>query len=173
MKKILVLFSVVTLFSSFTKEDINHRIRKKPVISLNITGKSIEANLEKLATIKINELEKITGRKLKLKEKIAFKIYQYKIKKDLKYKQKEKPSKGQTAFTLGLISLVVFFIPYVNLASLPLAVVALIIGSKAKKENPKDSKAKTGVILSIISMGLFALALVLVVAILASGTFWI
>lgn len=174
MKKLLVLFSVIILFSSFSTVDINHGISKAPPVSLNITGKFIEANMEKLATMKIKELEKFAGRKLKLKEKIAFKIYQFKLRKDLKNHQNdEDKSKGKTAFILGLISLIAFFIPYVTLASLPLAILAVIIGSKAKKENPKDSKANTGFMLGLISLGLFALALILVIAIIASGIFWI
>jgi hypothetical protein len=38
-------------------------------------------SLSALSSIKIKEMEKTIGRKLKLKEKIAFKIFQWKLKK--------------------------------------------------------------------------------------------
>lgn len=173
VKKLLVLFSVLILISSFTKKDFNSPAATKPSVSSQVIERILTANQEKLVTIKINELEKIAGRKLKLKEKIAFKIYQYKIKKDLKHDQKDKmPSKGKTAFILGLISIASLFIPYVTLAALPLAILAIIIGQKAKRENPKDSKAQTGIILGIVTLGLFVLAIILVIAIL-SGGWWV
>lgn len=129
--------------------------------------------MERLATMKMSEAQKLLGRKFTLKEKIAFKIAQLKIKKGLKAKAEGKSSKGQTAFILSLIGLCLLIIPYASIASLPLAIIGLVMGSQAKKENPNDSKAKTAIILSIVTLGLFVLALLLVIAILASGGWWV
>lgn len=129
--------------------------------------------MDKLAKMKIKEVEKILGRKFSLKEKFAFKIAQLKLKKEVKANAEGKSSKGQTAFVLSLIGLCLLIVPYVSLASLPLAIIGLVMGSQAKKENPDDGKAKTAIILSLVTLGLIALAVLLVVAILASGGFWI
>lgn len=173
MKRLLLLFPVLFLFSSFTTTELSNH----PVAISTITGASLpeisEKNLQKIAALKIKDVEKLTGRKLKLKEKIAFKIYQLKLKKELKKKDKdEKPSKGQTAFILGLIGICSLVVPYVSIAALPLAILAVVIGSNAKKENPNDKKAQTGMILGIITLGLFALAILLVVALIGAYGGW-
>lgn len=125
--------------------------------------------MDRFAKMKIKEAEKIFGRKFTLKEKIAFKISQLKLKKELKAKAEGKSSKGQTAFVLSLIGLCLLIVPYAAIASLPLAIIGLVMGSQAKKENPNDSKARTAVILSLVTLGLIALAILLVIAIVASG----
>jgi len=129
--------------------------------------------MDRIATMKIKEAEKILGRKFTLKEKIAFKIAQLKLKKDLKAKAEGKSSKGQTAFVLSLVGICLLLVPYASIASLPLAIIGLVMGSQAKKENPNDSKAKTAIVLSLVTLGLIVLAILLVVAILASGGFWV
>lgn len=129
--------------------------------------------MDRVATMKIREAEKLLGRKLTLKEKVAFKIAQFKIKKGLKAKAEGKSSKGQTAFILSLIGICLLVIPYASIASLPLAIIGLVMGSQAKKENPDDKKARTAVILSLVTLGLIVLAVLLVIAILASGGFWV
>jgi len=129
--------------------------------------------MDRIATMKIKEAEKILGRKFTLKEKIAFKIAQLKLKKDLKAKAEGKSSKGQTAFVLSLVGICLLLVPYASIASLPLAIIGLVMGSQAKKENPNDSKAKTAIVLSLVTLGLIVLAILLVVAIVASGGFWV
>ena len=143
------------------------------VESVSNSPVNITIPLDKIASMKIKEIEKIFGRKLSLKEKIVFKIVQHKIKKALKVQENEKPSKGQTAFILSLIGLCLLVVPYAGFASLPLAIIGLVMGANAKKENPDDRKAQTAIILSLVTLGLIALAILLVVAIIASGGFWI
>jgi hypothetical protein len=122
----------------------------------------------KLATMRVKDFEKITHQKLTLKEKMAFKIFQHKLKKELKAKEKGKPSKGKTAMILGIISLVCIIIPYGFIASIVLAVLAILQGRQARKENPNDGQAQAGIILGIVSLGLILLAFLLVIAIIAS-----
>ena len=170
MRRLLLFFSAVILFSSFSTLNLNSRPVAVTVVSLQ---KISEKNLEKIAVLKIRELEKLAGRKLKLKEKVAFKLYQLRLKKELKNSNKdEKPSKGQTAFILGLISMCLLVIPYAIIAALPLATLAVITGKKARKENPKDKKAQTGMILGMITLGIFAVAALFIVAFIASYAGW-
>lgn len=128
--------------------------------------------VEKITKMKIKEAEKLLGRKFTLKEKIAFKIAQLKLKKEFRTNAETKSSKGQTAFILSLIGLCLLIVPYAGLASLPLAIIGLVMGSQAKRENPDDSKARTAIILSLVTLGLIALGILLVIAILASGAWW-
>lgn len=118
--------------------------------------------------MKTKEAEKILGRKLTLKEKISFKLAQYKIKKAQKANEEGKSSKGQTAFILSLIGLCILFVPYLSIAAIPLAIIGIVQGSQAKKENPNDRKAQTAIVLGIVTLGLIVIALILVILILAA-----
>ena len=112
------------------------------------------------------------GRKLKLKEKIAFKLFQWKLKKGLLHKKEERSQKGKTALILGIIGIATLFIPYLILASIPCAILAIVFGNQAKKSDPGDGNAKAGVILGWVTIGVFIIALAIVIAVLSSGSFW-
>lgn len=122
--------------------------------------------------LKVRDIEKITGRKLKLKEKIAFKFFQWKIKKGLRItKEEPKKDKGKTALIFGIIGLagLLIPIPFVGgLMALIGIILALVLGYDAKKKNPDDKNAKTAIVLGWIGVGLFVLAVAIVVAVLAT-----
>jgi len=127
-----------------------------------------------LATAKIREVEKLLGRKMKLKEKIAFRFLQWKIKKGfVTKKENNKKDKGQTAMIFGIIALASIFIPYVGgISFIVFTILALVFGYQAKKKNPEDRKAKTAIILGWIGVGLFVLAFAIAIAVLASWGAW-
>lgn len=128
-------------------------------------------SLSVISTMKVKEVEKTIGRKLKLKEKIAFKIFQWEIKKDIKRIKKEgERDKGKTAMILGIIAAGSLFIPFVNLAAFPLAILAIVIGSNAKREDPKNRKARTGVTLGIATLAFLVAITLIVVLVLTLGT---
>ena len=172
MRKFPLLILALFIFSSFSNNYNSAILPPDNVAIANKPSESVPLPLEKIASMKMKEAEKILGRKLSLKEKISFKIAQFKLKKELKTKEKGKPSKGQTAFVLSLIALGLLFVPYLGLASIPLAIVAIVQGAKAKKEDPNDKKAQTAIILGIVTLGLFVLAIIAVVIILASWGAW-
>ena len=127
-------------------------------------------SLSVISTMKVKEIEKMIGRKLKLKEKIAFKIFQWEIKKDVKRTKKTgEPDKGKTAMILGIIAAGSLFIPFVNLAAFPLAILAIVIGSNAKREDPKNRKARTGS-LGIVTLAFLVAIAFIVVLVLTLGT---
>jgi len=167
MRKFIPCILVLIIFSSFSVNRTVFVLPPDNVESVIDPPKAI-IPLDKIASMKTKEAEKILGRKMTLKEKISFKITQYKIKKALKDKEKGKASKGQTAFILSLISLCALFIPYLGIASVPLAIVGIVMGAQAKKENPNDKKANTAIILGIITLVLVVLTIIFIVAILAS-----
>lgn len=171
MRRPYLLILVVFIFSFSIQGSANNL----PTLTSSVSTLQNDppAPMDRLAKMKIKEVEKLLGRKMSLKEKLAFKITQLKLKKELKAKAEGKSSKGQTAFILSLIGLCLILVPYGFFASLPLAIVGLVMGSQAKKENPDDGKAKTAIVLSLVTLGLIALVVLLAIAIVASGLFWI
>ncbi len=143
--------------------------------SINITGINTPAKpVFNITTAKVKDVEKLLGRKLKLKEKIALKALQWKLKKGIPNKKKDEGSnKGKTAMILGIIAIACLAIPIASIASIPLAILAIVFGNQAKRENPNDGKAKAGVILGWVTLGLIVLAVTLiVVAFAAWGWGW-
>ena len=172
MRKYYLLIVVLFVLSFFSIQS-NATVVPATLTSSVSTFQKDPVPVDRLAKMKIKEAEKILGRKFTIKEKIAFKFAQLKLKKELKAKAEGKSSKGQTAFVLSLIGLCLLIVPYAALASLPLAIIGLVMGSQAKRENPDDGKARTAIILSLVTLGLIALAILLVVALIASGGFWV
>ena len=127
-------------------------------------------SVQYISTLSIRDIQKLTGRKLRLKEKLAIKLFQWKLKKGYtNYKKEEtKDTKGNTAMILGIVALACLFIPYVVIASIPCAILAIIFGNQARKANPKDSRAKAGVIMGWVTLGLIVLAIAILVVVLAS-----
>ncbi len=169
MKKILFIF----LLFSFSIAAHPAVIPASQAIVRDIGVKDPVNPYSYLSSMKVREVEKLLGRKMKLKEKLAFKIFQWKIKKGYyPVKGNEIDGRGKTAMILGIIAVAALFIPYVSIASIPCAILAIIFGNQAKKANPNDGQAKAGVVLGWVAIGLLILSLILVVAILASSGFW-
>ncbi len=132
--------------------------------------------IQHFATLSIKEVQKLAGRKLTLKEKIAVKIFQWKIKKSITHKKNaEYRDKGKTAFLFGVIALVSLLLTPViffgTLAALVFAIAALVTGKKALKDNPDNKKAKTAIILGWITIISLLLLAALVAVFLTSWTF--
>jgi|SRR5436190_11777380 len=160
-------FIIMILLNAFLASSLKAATipsQKDSLVSVN----AFSFTMKDIAGMKLKDLEKITGKKLSLKEKIAFKILQWKIKKGLTHEGTNKKDKSKTAMILGIIGLASLFIPYLIVVSIPCTVLALVFGYEARKINPEDSKARTAIILGWISVGLYILALALVIAILAT-----
>lgn len=134
-----------------------------------------EALLKKIASLKIKDLQKLAGRKFSLKEKIAFFV----LKKKLGHKSGDGQGQGQTSliFGIGALALLVlaFLVPAAGvplLASLVSSILAIVVGSVAKKKDPSDRKAHAGKLLGWITLGLIALLLILATVIIASWSWY-
>ena len=123
---------------------------------------------KKIASLKLRDIKKITGKKLTLKQKIGFLI----LKKKIKHAGDEDGRQGKTAQVFGILALGLFvaglFLPYVLLGSLIAAILAIVNGSVAMKANPNDKKAHAGKLLGWITLGLIALLLILVIALVSA-----
>ena len=128
-------------------------------------------HLLNLSTLKIKEVEKLLNRKLKLKEKIGLKLFQWQIRNELRSKKADsKANLGKTAMILGIVGIGLLIVPYLAIASIPCAILAIIFGYKARKANKNDGKALAGIILGWVTLGLILLAIALIVIILSTFT---
>lgn len=140
-----------------------------PIQSPNTTIHPVDHSTEvykKLASLKIKEIQKLIGRKLTLKEKISLLILKHTTRKATQSK------KGNTALIFGIVGIglliIGLFVPFVLLASIAGAIVAIILGSNAKKIDPSDGKARAAVLLGWITLGAIALLLILAAIVVAS-----
>lgn len=164
LKQFFLLFIGVCMATS-SPASIN------PVITPAETPTQQDIVLKKIAGLKIKDLQKLAGRKFTLKEKIAIKFYQWRIKKnnDRLNVDPVRTKKGKTALILGIIAVAAVLIPYIAIASIPCGILAITIGNKAKKENPDDKQAKAGATLGWVAIAVAILALIAVLIIVASG----
>lgn len=135
----------------------------QPVHSTNYPQEEV---LRKFTSLKIKEVQKLIGRKLTLKEKISFMILK------ATSKRKDKTNQGGTALAFGIVALATLviglFVPYVIIVALVAAILAIVFGSMAKKQDPNDKKAHGGVILGWITLALIALFLIAAAIVVAS-----
>ena len=79
---------------------------------------------------------------------------------------------GQTALTFGIAGAVMLilglFIPYVIIGALIAGILAVVLGSVAKKQNPSDKKAYAATLLGWITLGAIALILILAIIIVSA-----
>lgn len=134
-------------------------------------------NIKDLLKMKVKDIEKLSGRKLTLKEKIAFLILKLKLKKNKDFFNPENSSSaGNTALILGILALIFALIPwYTLILAIPLGILAITKGSKARRAGGADArKGNAGKILGFIALGilLFWLLLLLVIVIIFSSIFW-
>ena len=168
MKTLLLLlaFSLASL-------SVNSAASVSPVHPESTLITKPTSSIQYFASLSIKQIEHIAGRKLSVKEKLAVKFYQWKIRKGMRAPKKIDGSedKGKTAMIMGIIALCLLLVPYAVIASLPLAIVALIMGYKAKRRNPSDRKASTAIILGWICIGLWIAAIAIILVVLSSWSF--
>ncbi|PWT91402.1 MAG: hypothetical protein C5B54_05385 [Acidobacteria bacterium] len=109
------------------------------------------------------------GRRLSFKEKVGILI----LRPKLRHAIKESKNPGNTALIFGVIgaaALVIgIFVGPVLILSLVAAILAVVLGSSAKKKNPSDSKARAATILGWITLGLIAVLFLAAAIYFASG----
>jgi hypothetical protein len=125
-----------------------------------------EAAFEKLASLKIKEIQKIIGRKLTFKEKVSLFIL-----KHAGYKKAQNKN-GATALGFGIAALTFLilglFIPYILILSLIASILAIVLGSNAKRQDPSDPKARSAILLGWLTFGAIVVLAILVVIAIAT-----
>ncbi len=167
MQKIIVT-TIATLFFSM----IAFSSTTSLIISPNGKPFLNEKIYTRIASLKMKELEQLSGRKLTLKEKIGFLL----LKHQIKHRTTENRMPGNTALTIALIGLGLLvlglFVPYIILGSIVAAILAIALGSSAYKQDHSDKKAHTAKIIGWLTLGVTALFLIIAAIIIATWTSW-
>jgi hypothetical protein len=181
-KLLLTVFLTLSFLSLFLPVDA----ATTPTIN---STTPVQLVLDKLASLSVRDAQQLAGRKFTLKEKLGFWILKQQIKKGQKkgfsktliYKSLKKTvgkkdkqkadepgSKGQSALVFGIGAIVLLvlglFIPYVIIASFISAILAIVLGTIAKKQDKSDVKGGIGKLLGWITLGLIAALVILVIA---------
>ena len=172
MRKILISILVVILFFA-TRSYGNSFSVSGHTCTINPTYANMTISFSDISNLKIKQIEKLLGRRLKLKEKIAVKLYQWKLKREARYtKSNDYKDKGKTAMIFGIIGLASLLLAPISffgvLPSIAFGLAALLLGKKVKKENSADKKAKTAIILGWITLGVLTAVAIFIVIFLAS-----
>ena len=160
MKKLLLLLFAVSLITVVNASGI----------SGPGTGGTNSSNrfmtLEEFVKLKPREYEKLTGKKLKFKEKLGLKIFQWKVKRKMAGEATPQQLKqGRLSLIFGALALVCLFIPVgvVAVIGLGLAIAGFVLGLKSIKGN-----SNTMGILGLIFSSLFLVLVIIAVAVVAS-----
>lgn len=160
MKRLLLLFFVLPFFLIGRASGIGNA----KDFAMGPGKKAIP--WETIAKLTPKEYEKLTGKKMKWKEKIGLKILKWKAKRmtDSKATGQQK-RQGTLSLILGAAALVCMFIPVgvVALIGLGLAVGGLVVGLKSIKGN-SNTAGIIGVVLSSLVLLIFLIAVVYVLA---------
>ena len=167
MRKTILFISFVAVFFSIAIP-VNSAIIISPVKETV----DPENTYKKIVSLKIKDVQKMIGRKLTLKEKISFLI----LRHQLKNHADSKPNQGKTAMTFGIFGVVLFiaglFFAPLLVGSLIAAILAVVLGSLARKENSSDKKALAVILMGWITLGLIALLLILAAIIVATWSWY-
>ena len=123
--------------------------------------------LKEFLTLTPKKYQELTGKKMTFKQRIAFAILKAKLKKQLP-EDKVAPHKTD----IGLLSLIfgggaflIAFIPGVGVASIGLAIAAIVLGIIGLGRKSGDTKSIIGLVLGSV----FFLLLLVALAVFASG----
>jgi len=157
MRRLLILSMISLSFSCVAAAD-----NKSPVGPGSGTS-----SVEQILRLTPREYEKMTGKKLKLKQKIGLKIYQWKLKRELKAEGTSQKKRlgilslifGGLALTAAVIALIAS-LPGVFLFSTVLAIPGLVLGIKSVSGKNVNTTGVLGIVFSGLVLFLFTLGLI-------------
>lgn len=163
MKKNILLISLLIAGLSSTAA----KIPVSATVSIDLVN-----TLNRMSTLSIAEVQKLAGNKLSLKEKLGFKIWQWKLRKELKKKGPVPGRKGRTAKFLAIFGLATLVIPMIGLFTAAICSgLALILGYDARKADPDDRNAQTAITIGWITLSVMAVLTMIIIAYLTSFSF--
>jgi hypothetical protein len=118
------------------------------------------------------EIEKMTGRHMNFKERMAFKILKWKMKSKLFKAPDPADNKydrmGKWSFLLGVGAFVIGLVRVLSILSIPAAILAIVLGAISLKKAHKRTFSLLGIILGI---AFFVLLAILIAAVLTIFSF--
>lgn len=169
-KKIFSLFFILSIVFSVQKtfaETI-------PVSFAIVKSAAVfsDTNFFVLTHLSKKEIQKLAGRKLSFKEKLAIKLYKGNPTLFHQYadstEEKKLEKKALWSKWLGIGSLIGLFIPGVGLLSLPAAIIAIVFGTSTRDKVKDKRNSRQGIAFGIITLGIIVLLVALVVTIVAA-----
>ena len=134
------------------------------VAPIKPTNRSI--TLKEFVKLTPKEYQKLTGKKLKLKEKIGLKILQWKVKRKMNDQATpEQIRLGRLSLIFGILAMVFIFIPIgiIAIIGLGFAIAGFVLGIKSIKGN-SNVMGILGIVFSGLVLFFFLLALAIVAA---------
>jgi hypothetical protein len=118
-------------------------------------------SLEQLLTLSPREYEKATGNKLKLKEKIVYKVVRWKLMKKMRTGPTDKQKTlGMLSLVFGILAVGLIFVPSaIGILGILFAVAGLVLGIKSLKGN-SNAPGLIGLILSSAVIFVIILAVI-------------
>ena len=165
MKKLLLLLLAVILMTVANGSGIRSS-EPNPTNSIN---RSI--SLKEFVRLTPKDYEKLTGKKLKMKEKIGLKLLQWKVKRKMKSEATPQQRKlGRISMIFGIVALGFLFIPVgiFGLLAIGLAIGALVLGIKSTKGNSNTP----GIIGIVLGSLVLLLVLIIIAAVIGGAVFY-
>lgn len=157
MKHLILLFILLYFFLPYGNTASFPVIKNKPSVI------SDSLSLNKILNLSPKDIQRLSGQKMNLIEKLELKIIQKKIKKNLS-KADEKKSKETVsliALITGILGLILLFIfPPVSFILILTAIITGIIGVNNNSNQKSRTKALIGLICGLVGVGIFIIALV-------------
>src|SRR5262245_50675812 len=156
MKRLLLL---MLLLPGFTLS------RASGIVNPPVNPAQKSITLQEFLKLTPKEYEKLTGKKLRFKQKIGLKIYQWKLRKKMANSEitPEQKKQGRLSLLLGIVSIVCLFIPVgvIVVLGLGCAIAGFVLGIKSLKGN-SNTMGIIGLVLSSLTIFFFMLALIYV-----------
>jgi hypothetical protein len=160
MKKATLLLSAIMIcccsFSSTTSSAPSHS---------NSDAALPPGVMKMIETLTPKQFEKATGKKLRFKDRIAYRLLQWKLRKQHHNEVDEVHRKqGHLSLLLGIASVVFLFIPEIGILSIGLAIAAIVLGILSLRGN-----SNTPGVIGIVCGGTVLFAVLLAVIVLTSS----
>jgi hypothetical protein len=165
MKKILLI--CVVLFTGAQTFSFTPGNAKKTNTVYSVPDNMNAMALKEFLKLTPKEYQKLTGKKMTFKQKLAFSILKLKLREQLPDDKTaaHKTDIGLLSLIFGGSAFVLVLIPYVGLISIPLAIAAIVLGIIGLNRKKGDTKSIIGLVLGSVFILLFAVLL----AVFASG----
>lgn len=110
-------------------------------------------------------IEKLIGRKLTFKERVALKLQKIFYKKNPREMSDDAlRKKANWSLILGIAGIVFVFLPLGPILSVAAIITALILGYQVRRQDPTNKKAKAGIILAWVGVGVLIAAVAIAVS---------
>jgi hypothetical protein len=120
--------------------------------------------------IKAKDIEKLTGKKLTLFQKIKLKIAQVALRKMSGEMTEKQKKQAEISMILGISSIVIMLLggvlPFIGLFCIPAAILAVIFGAKSLKGN-SNTKGVVGVVTGGVTLVIIVLAIIILAIVIA------